>query len=263
MKKQATSLLHTTPNSELSPFILSQSSIRFATRIAFVFIIRDEIVQAATWADPGKSICLGLTLTLFSLYPLTIGLILFVCVITMMPNNLKRDFTSNLRDLQNSMTLYCDIYDKMVAFRENWCHYVSPKIISSIVFAGVCSVFLLASLRITIDRYLPLLIWVSLLALHPAVRKYFGRDLRVRQSAMQGFQLRNETAIVWSHSLGSSNEPCYFTNSPDDNERTERVTSLDLVLPPTNYNWAPNSRWKFVPPDQYCRHIRWSPTASK
>ncbi|EPX73653.1 peroxin Pex28/29 [Schizosaccharomyces octosporus yFS286] len=248
---------------ELNPLLLSQNSIRFATRVAIFFIIRDELIEAITWKHPVKSLCLGLTITLLYLHPVSFSVILTLIFVTMMPISLTHDVTTNLRDLQNFMASYSSSYDQLVHFRQNYYHYISPSTISSVLVIFLIVVPLLAFLRISIDRYLPVGLWIILIALHPHFRSSFSNWYFMRQDRLPSLQLRNEVAQVWKHTVEKEGQTMtFYSSSPKDSE-LPLVPSLELIDPPVNYSWAPDSSWTFHSPNEFHRFVYWNPEPVK
>ncbi|CAB44773.1 peroxin Pex28/29 [Schizosaccharomyces pombe] len=248
---------------ELNPILLSQNSIRFATRVAIFFIIRDELVEAVTWRHPVKSMCLGLTITLLYLHPVSFSAILLLVFLTMMPISMTHDVTTNLKDLQNFMASYSSSYDQLLYFRQNYYHHITPSAISSGLLVSLVLIFLLAYLRISIDRYLPIAIWIGLISLHPKLRSYLIQFYSAKRDHVPYLQIRNELAQVWRHvDISGSQTTTRYTSFPKFNPENS-VTSLDLVEPPENYSWAPQSDWTFVPPNEFRRFILWSPQPPK
>ncbi|WBW74714.1 peroxin Pex28/29 [Schizosaccharomyces osmophilus] len=248
---------------ELNPLLLSQNSIRFATRVAIFFIIRDELMEAITWKHPVKSVCLGLTITLLYLHPVSFSAILTLIFITMMPISLTHDVTTNLRDLQNFMASYSSSYDQLVHFRQNYYHYISPSAISSVLVISLIIFPLLALLRISIDRYLPVGLWIVLIALHPQFRSSFSQWYSTRKDTLSSLQLRNEVAQVWRHVVEKEGQiTTFYSPSPKVTE-PPLVPSLELIDPPVNYSWAPDSSWTFHSPNEFRRFVYWNPQPVK
>ncbi|EPY51295.1 peroxin Pex28/29 [Schizosaccharomyces cryophilus OY26] len=248
---------------ELNPLLLSQNSIRFATRVAIFFIIRDELVEAITWKHPVKSVCLGLTITLLYLHPVSFSAILILIFVTMMPISLTHDVTTNLRDLQNFMASYSSSYDQLVHFRQNYYHYISPSTISSVLLTFLVMVSLLAFLRISIDRYLPIGLWIVLIALHPQFRNFFYEWYSTKRDRLPSLQLRNEVAQVWRHVEEKEGQTMTFYSPSPNSTRLPLVPSLELIDPPANYSWAPDSSWTFHSPNEFRRFVYWNPQPVK